>query len=148
MAFDIRRPGKGTTLSLFLLSSLCLTSGAGCGSPSLYPVEGTILFQDGKRAKELAGATIDFEPIEGRNSARGEVDADGTFRMGTFQQGDGVFPGSYKVSVQHPLATLDRPTQRVLDPRYENIKTSDLRVTVKAETNQITLHVGRFTPQR
>jgi hypothetical protein len=123
-----------------------LNSAPGCDSTKLYPVEGTIVYPDGEVVTGLTGASVEFDPIAGKEGARGEVQSDGTFRLGTHKPGDGAAAGEYRVSIQPPLPALDRPAPRVLDRRYENVATSGLRVTIKAETNHIRLQVDRPKP--
>jgi hypothetical protein len=119
----------------------------GCGGPRLYPVEGTIEFPDHQAARELAGGSVEFDPVDGKASARGIIEADGRFRMSTYQPGDGVLPGTYRVCIQPPLPALDRPARRVIGRRYEDPLSSGLTVTVKAENNQIVLPVERVKPK-
>jgi hypothetical protein len=128
--------------------TLLLLALAGCGGPRLYPVEGTIQFTDGQVARELAGASVEFDPLEGKAGARGTVGPDGRFRLGTDQPGDGAVPGTYRVCIQPPLPDLDRPAARVLDRRYQSLATTDLKVTVKAEPNHLVLTVERAPAKR
>jgi hypothetical protein len=127
---------------------LLLISAPGCDGSKLYPVEGTIVYPDGEAVTGLAGASVEFDPVAGKEGARGEVQADGAFRLGTHKPGDGAAPGEYRVSIQPPLPALDRPAPRVLDRRYENVATSGLRVTIKAETNHLRLEVEKPKPGR
>jgi hypothetical protein len=131
------------TIALVFGLGLLLTSAPGCDGSRLYPVEGTVVFPDGEAVTGLAGANVEFDPVGGKEGARGEVQPDGSFRLGTNKPGDGAAPGEYRVSIQPPLPALDRPAPRVLDRRYENVTTSDLRVTIKAETNRIRLQLER-----
>jgi hypothetical protein len=127
---------------------LLLVAVAGCGGSKLYPVEGKIVYPDGQAAVELAGASVEFDPVEGKEGARGQVQADGSFRMGTFQPADGVVPGSYRVCIQPPLPDLDRPVPSLLPRRYGDFQTSGLQVTIKPEKNPLTLIVERAKPKR
>jgi hypothetical protein len=96
----------------------------------------------------LAGANVEFDPVGAKEGARGEVQPDGSFRLGTHKPGDGAAPGEYRVSIQPSLPPLDRPAPRILDRRYENVATSGLRVTLKPETNRVTLEVDKPKPGR
>lgn len=131
----------------FFTISLIIAS-AGCGGSQRYPVDGKVQFADNRPATELVGASIEFDPVEGKEGARGEVQADGSFHMSTLKPGDGVAPGEYRVSIVPLPADLDRPSQRVLPRRYEDVNTSGLQVTVKAETNRITLTVEKEIADR
>jgi hypothetical protein len=128
---------------LLVLVLLALPGTAGCGSRT-YPVEGRVVFRDGKEATELAGGFVTFEAEESQVSAQGEIQPDGTFRMGTFKPGDGAVPGRHKVLVMpRPADNPDRPPPPVLHPRYQRLETSGLEVTVEPKKNQVTLTVER-----
>jgi hypothetical protein len=131
---------------LLIALGLLFASTPGCDGSKLYPVEGTIVYPDGEAVTGLAGASVEFDPIAGKEGARGEVQPDGTFRLGTHKPGDGAAPGEYRVSIQPPLPALDRRAPRVLDHRYESFTASGLRVTIKAEANYIRLQVNRPKP--
>jgi hypothetical protein len=133
-------------INLVIGLGLLLISAPGCDGAKLYPVEGAIVYPDGEAVTGLAGASVEFDPIAGKEGARGEVQPDGTFRLGTHKPGDGAAPGEYRVCIQPPLPALDRPAPRVLDRRYENVATSGLRVTIKAETNHVRLEVEKPKP--
>jgi hypothetical protein len=132
--------------SVWLRSLGCffaLACAVGCGGGKLYSVDGTVVYRDGQVANELAGGSVEFDPVQGKEGARGEIGPDGSFRLGTHRPGDGAAPGEYRVSIQPPVADLDRRGKRVLPRRYEDFKTSGLRVTVRPEPNRVTLTVER-----
>lgn len=120
----------------------------GCGTQPLYPVSGEILFEDGKRAVELAGGSVECDLIGGRTTARGRIEADGTFRISTYQANDGALPGKYRVLVVPPLpVNFDKPPPPdLMDRRFRRYATSGLEITVEAKNNEVTLHVERVKP--
>ncbi len=121
----------------------CLTV-MGCNSQKTYPVEGIVQFRDGKPAKELAGGFVNFEAVDGKLSAQGEIQADGTFRLGTFKPTDGAPPGPYHVTITPPAPEdPDRPPPPVMDRRFERLEKSGLEFTVKPEENKVTFRVDR-----
>jgi hypothetical protein len=69
----------------------------GCGGgETIYPVSGTVHFED--------GAPVPFGAIEFRNeksglSARGKLDRSGAFLLGTLSSNDGAPAGSYRVII-------------------------------------------------
>lgn len=75
----------------------------GCGRsdrPPFYQVQGTIT----QNQKPLAGATLTFERIEGdqmefARPSRCVADEEGRFEPYTFQKGDGLPAGTYRVGV-------------------------------------------------
>jgi hypothetical protein len=125
------------------LPSILLAAVVGCGS-GLYPVEGKIVYPDGKPATDLAGGTVSFESQELRVNAIGEIDAQGTFRLTTQKQNDGVRPGTYKVGLSPP-----DPEDRDDEKPGRKRKVPSIRLkgprefTVKSERNEITLTVER-----
>jgi hypothetical protein len=78
-------------LGLVLLAAMAC---GGSGKP--IKVSGRVLL-DGK---PLPGATVTFTPAEGKgNIAAGRTDADGGFRLTTFNVDDGAVPGEYKITI-------------------------------------------------
>ena len=73
-----------SSLTLRFSRSVAFLAGAGCGSKT-YPVEGKVVWLDDKSATELAGGSVTFTSEEARTSAGGEIDAEGNFRLSTFQ---------------------------------------------------------------
>lgn len=94
-----------------LLSSVALVA-LGCGSSKPVPVTGRVLL-DGK---PLRDATVTITPERERpdkagpgHVATGLTDADGVFEATTYQPGDGVVPGSYRVTIA--VASLEKPVE-------------------------------------
>ncbi|MFO0811045.1 MAG: carboxypeptidase-like regulatory domain-containing protein [Gemmataceae bacterium] len=114
----------------------------GCaGGKRLYPVEGTVLFDDGKPATSLAKGTVSLESIEDKSNASGQIQADGTFRIRSPLGQDGVPAGTYRVVVLPPEgADRNRPP---VDRRYGRYETSGIEITVKDEPNKVTITVQR-----
>ena len=82
---------------------------AGCGEslPPTVPVTGTVIWQ----GKPLPDGQVVFKPksiAEGlpKRPATGYINPDGTFRLATFRNGDGVVPGEYHVLV---FSYVDQP---------------------------------------
>jgi hypothetical protein len=76
--------------------AVCI-SAIGCGGEGPVKIKAKVTL-DGK---PLQGATILLQRSDGhrKRGAVGESDADGMVRFTTFQRGDGVLPGEYKVVV-------------------------------------------------
>ncbi|WP_406695225.1 hypothetical protein V5E97_29735 [Singulisphaera sp. Ch08] len=123
-----------------------LGSAVGCGSsePGLVPVRGKVTLNGGPWPKE---GTINFAPagaVEGADPAKSrpgsaKFAADGDFVAGSFEEGDGLFPGVYNIA----LDCLESPPQMtntgsVIEGKnaapkaYRNPTTSGLTLTVKA----------------
>jgi hypothetical protein len=125
---------------------------AGCagGVNSPHPVKGTV-YLDGQPAKELAGGTVTFNSTELHKSASGEIQADGTYRLGSLKQNDGAIPGTYQVTVSPPETTAagERGDGRRAAPnpvRFEGPE--DQEVTVEPRANDIPIHLRRRGPAR
>ena len=120
----------------------------GCGKAGLLPTyrtTGTVVFRDGK---PLEGGTIIFESVDHPVSARSVIEPDGTFRLSTYDEGDGAVAGLHRVAISPPMdMTVDRDevrTRRVIHPRYTDIEASGLEFEVSADgPNEFEVQVSR-----
>src|SRR5262245_42253094 len=85
--------------SALLISAAALV---GCGART-SAVQGVVLL-DGK---PVPNASVQFVPQGAGRDATGQTDASGAFSMSTFQPGDGVVAGDYKVVIAPPIGTPD-----------------------------------------
>jgi hypothetical protein len=120
---------------------------AGCGNRTA-PIEGTVVFADAPDtpATELAGYVITFESEgEGRTpvSGTGAVGPDGTFRVSTFQEGDGALRGRQKVAITPPFRPDGSMMPSKILPKYHDLKTSGLTIDVQPGVNRVKLTVER-----
>jgi hypothetical protein len=118
---------------------------AGCGGANtLYPVGGTV-YLDGQPAKELAGGTVTFNSGELHKSASGQIHADGTYRLGSLRQDDGVLAGKYEVTVAPPEAAArgERGGRPRTAPALVFEGPTEREVTVERRANDIPLHLRR-----
>ena len=123
----------------------------GCGDPDVsravkvYEVKGSVLLEDGK---PLTSGTVEFEPVSGSvYQASGEIGPDGSFSLKTADSGDGAAPGEYRVKVvpdetTAPFVAKGQTKTRDLSKlpfarKYLDADTSELKATVKAESNQL-----------
>lgn len=74
---------------------VALTGCAGSDFPKTYKVSGTVTL-DGK---PVDGAMVTFLPAAGQKVAIGSTNADGQFKLSTFNPSDGAQPGGYKVTI-------------------------------------------------
>jgi hypothetical protein len=134
-----------------LLAALLLGGLVGCGGPRLYPVAGRLVWEDGSPAKELAGGLVVLEAVDAPMGARGDIEADGTFRVMTSRPGDGAREGRHRVLIEArrlsegELAGRREPSP-VLDPRQGSFETSGLEVNVERKDNQVTLKLKKARP--
>jgi hypothetical protein len=125
--------------------ALILAAAAGCGSTNTYPVRGKVVFTDGA---PLTGGLVLFRPVVNtlQVSARGDIQQDGTFILGTYHDGDGAIPGKYQVAITPPPRPKlrERPIGKPsIDPRFESYETSGLEFEVEKRTNVFTIAVDR-----
>jgi hypothetical protein len=137
------RPAPSWRRLLVFAGALLLSLLGGCNSSGRYPVRGTVVYEDGQPAKELAGGTVIFNSDELKTSASAEIDAQGAFRVSAVRPGDGLLPGAYQVTIAPPAPPGPREDRAkappIIDPGY--VEPSS--VTVERKTNQLTLKVRR-----
>ena len=134
----------------------------GCGErrPATYPVEGRLRFEDGR---PVPFGTVEFRSAEAGITARGTIDSQGRFRLGTFAEGDGaiaaehqaivvqnVSPAVWQQAGTHAAARHsshgDHSTHdtAIVPRRYADYATSDLSANVRSRpVNRIELTVSR-----
>jgi hypothetical protein len=128
-----------------LLAAALLALLAGCGGDArLARVSGTVRYN----GKPLANAYVGFWPDEpGLRAASGTTDANGHYRLTTFQGNDGAMVGKHRVMVRAeetpggpPKAADDITYKRgkLLTPlRYSNVETSKLTAEVVARKKNV-----------
>lgn len=118
-----------------------LLAAAGCGGSKLYPVEGDVHFKDGK---PLKGGMVIFEPkgAEGEtplSGSSGLIDEEGHFKMRTFKDGDGAFPGLNRVRIAPPYTGGDSEkgnVPEVIHSSYKTFQTSGLEFEVTTDRSK------------
>jgi hypothetical protein len=123
---------------------LLLGLGAGCGS-GLQPVRGKVTYPDGTPVTE---GTVVFESTEAEKAvtARGQIQPDGSYELGTHRPGDGAPPGKYRVLVapKNDPNAVDKPQRPpAFDPRFAAFNTSELVFEVKSGANEFPIQVTR-----
>ena len=119
-------------------TALCILLVAinGCmRSSTTFPVTGTIVLANGQ---PLTGGTILFQPFgDSSLPARGYIQSDGSFQLGTFATDDGAIPGVHKVVITPavPTEALDDPAaiarhRAVVPAQYQNLQSTPLEFTV------------------
>ena len=137
---------------LFVFGILVLTGVlAGCGSqhPPTYPVTGKVVFGDGTTL--TSGGIIISEPVSGGEfpvNARSKIADDGSFRLSTYDSGDGATAGEHRFLVRAERTTDEdmrtgRVPRPVIDRRFESFALSGLQFTVKEQDNNFTIEVQR-----
>lgn len=120
----------------------------GCGRHAVpvYSTGGKVVFPDGK---PLGGGWVWTRPVQGKDipGARGQIQPDGSFELGTYRPGDGAVEGEHLVLVSPPLLRGDRAEMlkrpKIIDPRFESFDTSRLKFAVTRDPakNQFALRI-------
>jgi hypothetical protein len=132
-----------------------LTSALGCSGssgdrPKTVPVTGTVIYN----GEPIEGAHVTFFSPDKSVTAFARTGSDGTFKLTTFDEGDGAVVGTHKVSIMKreiigdvPASTYtgegdppanyeeleDQPaleTRSILPAQYSNVETSNLTAEV------------------
>ena len=131
------------TLSVLALFAFAMV---GCGSDHLptYPTSGRVQFEDGEPVRF---GSIEFYNRDHDVTARGTIDRDGRYELGTFQATDGAVAGEHQVVVIQMLmptpvvkrkpadAEHEHDHGRHVDKAYAGYSTSSLKCTVEKGNN-------------
>lgn len=134
------------TASAWITGTLLLFALAGCGGVKLYPVHGKITYADGTPMPGEGQITFNAIDKDAKHSARGIIHADGTFKMGTFGDTDGVPAGKYRVAIQPtPPHNPNRPPAGwpPLAKKYMNPAKSGLEYEVTTGKNEYNVVVEK-----
>lgn len=115
----------------------------GCGE-KLNEVRGKVAYEDGT---PLAQGLVVFESQAEKQAitARGEIQADGSFVLSTHAPGDGVPAGKYRVLVV-PGDSIDatgQPRPPSFDKRFSDFGTSGLEFEVRDGPNEFPIKVTK-----
>ncbi|MCS7237758.1 MAG: carboxypeptidase-like regulatory domain-containing protein [Thermoguttaceae bacterium] len=132
-------------LGLIVVGALgCSRGGQSRPAPvKTYPVRGTVTFQ----GKPLPDATVLFRSKDGKWTASGRTDSNGTFTLTTFNPGDGAPAGEYMVAVmafEAPATSESEekpgpPPKMLIPKKYATPETSGLTATVGEKENEVKL---------
>jgi hypothetical protein len=125
------------TLIRYLFILLVFAGVSGCGD-GFVPLRGKVTFSD-----DGSPVTTGFVYFDsGGKLARGKINADGTYIVGSLSDTDGLAPGNYKVYVQatgpDPSVAITasglRPPVSLVDPKFSSAATSGLECQVDRST--------------
>lgn len=142
------------SLSLISMATIFVTFGCGqkedANRPKRVDASGTVTLN----GSPVEGANVVFVPESGGHPASARTDANGSFELTTFDDGDGAVPGNYSVAISKMESTVaetgpdmrdpgynplqmkkeKRPEPKHLLPKkYSEAKTSELKATVSAD---------------
>jgi hypothetical protein len=146
MLWDYR---VGTSLALFAAAGLF----AGCNPNGIHPVKGQVVWKDtGQPATEIAGSIITFEQAATETSARGQIAADGSFKLTTVNENDGAKLGEHKVLVIEigrrslPGGDGSELAPGKLSSKHASPSTTGITAVIKPGLNEPKIEVERFMP--
>ncbi len=142
------RPMPRVLLDPQTIRAVLLTCLMGCGGPTICPVAGSLTVS----GQPAANAMIAFHPLDRAGSQTvlsvARTSPDGTYRLTTYEAGDGAPAGEYAVTVVWPDDSRQRDecedvvTHDRFQGRYADPATSPWRVTVGRGTNEVPLRVA------
>lgn len=124
-----------------VLFSVWAFNGCADGRPATFPVSGRVVFADGT---PVTSGTVELESVDHGVNARGAIQPDGTFRLSTYETGDGALPGRHRVAVIqmfvaqderaiHHNHGADEQRPRSVHRKYAGYDTSGLTVDILAD---------------
>lgn len=128
---------RARMLATIVLTAPFLASGCGKAGPdrtTVVPVDGKVTLN----GQPLPGAMIVLHPKNGGSSSaptpRAQVEKDGSFRITTYDSGDGAPPGEYVATIAwYKLVNQGGDVKagpNVLPPKYSSPKTSPWQISV------------------
>ena len=146
-----RTSARLQTLTLVCLAIILLPNLVGCNSDQLatYPVEGTIRFKDGTFPKF---GDVEFYNAANKINARGQINRDGSFTVGTYGERDGAVEGMHRIIVMQVSGTyltaqyndvIKHDHGSLVNTAHFDYRTSGLEYNIKPETNEVELVVRK-----
>lgn len=144
------------TSCIALVTALLTGCGGGSKHPRTAAVSGKVTF-DGK---PLETGSLLFVPVGGGPSAQGQINADGTYSLGTFTETDGAVLGQFKVmitaySIPAGAAVLPENEGRgnegiksLIPEIYSDLEKSGLTATVTETANTIDFDLVKQAPKK
>ena len=121
-------------LAIFSLCVLLLLSGCGGGN---VKAGGSVAFSDGTA---LTHGTVIF--TDGQHQYTGEIQPDGSFRLGGLKAGDGLPPGTYRVAV----IAYEGEGESIVGEKFGSPESSDISFeVVKGKSEPFKITVERLT---
>ncbi len=141
--------------SRFILLLLVLAVVTGCNRGNV-PLRGKVTFTDD--GSPLTAGSVCFD--DGIKLSRGTIKSDGTYRVGTEKETDGIPPGKYKVYIVGAVKSGGRTQSKdpygkpyesggmsiavpLISQKHTGPKTSGWEITVDASTKTYDLKVDR-----
>lgn len=127
--------------SLAILLFILFASESGCteDGPKTYPVKGKVTYKDGK---PVTSGNILFESVsDTKIQAAGDLQADGSFELGSNLGKPGTVAGDHRVLIIPPLAEFGQ--KAAVSNKYASFETSGLKATIKEGGNTVELVIEK-----
>jgi len=124
---------------ILMIGLLALAGGCNSGRQT---VTGKVTYEDG--APVTAGTVVAEATIDGKMvGIQGNIESDGTFRMGGATPGDGALPGSYRVMIIAPsLSDFEKGQgKKPAFGGYDSFEKSGITLEVKPGKNELPIKV-------
>lgn len=122
---------------------------AGCSDN--VALKGKVVFSDDKSPVPVGTVSFETETF----SARGELNPDGTFTVGSLKTNDGLPAGTYRVAITNAVKVLSvsddenfAVTEPLIDEKHADARTSGITVDVTPSTKFIEIEVDRYQPDK
>ncbi len=141
----VPRCGRSFVHVVPLLLWLLLVAGCGRGGPEVVPVRGQITRGGGPWPQPGMIYFTTVEPADGLpdRPAYAQFDAQGNFRVTSFQPDDGLVPGRYRAAVEcwqsAPQMSDPTPPVSYVPARFRSPQTSGLEVTVEPGERSVSI---------
>ena len=135
-----------TKNSVVFALSLSLLILAGCGGK--VGLTGRVVFSDD--GSPLTMGMVFFETPT--FLARGILQPDGTFTVGSLQADDGLPPGKYRVYITGAVKSLGQDAtgteifESLIDEKFAHMSTSDLEIEITSSMKGFVIEVDRYKP--
>lgn len=135
------------TIEIFVVLLLCLAALPGCGKGHVE-LSGRVTFSD--NGEPMTHGTVAF--VSATSLARGEIDENGYYTVGSYGETDGLLPDTYRVFFSNTEISIGErgeasnkiPIMKaVIDPKYASPDTSGLTLEVDKTTRQFDIKVDR-----
>jgi hypothetical protein len=118
---------SSTSILLWVICFMALPL-MGCGNPNIY---GKVVFSDDQSPVQYG--VVNF--VTDDFIARGQIDKNGYYRIGTTRAGNGLPAGEYKIYISSTTLSIHPDEgggyKTIIHPKYEKPETSGLELSVK-----------------
>lgn len=132
--------------AIMLLAASCLFIIAGCGhsGPELVPVKGQVTYGGGPWPKP---GVFFFTPVDSGAGRAGSAnfDTEGRFQVNSYQVGEGLYTGIYRLSAQcwNGEVVIGGPLPlSFVPPKYRSGQSSDLEITVEPGRRSVEVNLN------